>query len=676
MQSFFPGGTYNYDTNWGWTYSTTNNGVWINAAAGNSGDIGLVVNETTHTGYATIQDAVSAANDGDTIDVTAGTYDGFSVVGRSNLTIQGAGVGSTIISPSTLIDTGVGDKSDTDMHVSVFVNNSTGITLKGMTIQSTSADPVSSSVNNAIVFWNASSGTITNDAITGVYTVNGNQTGQGIAVDASSGTINLTVAYTTISGFQKNGIQAVDGNGVQGGATDTINLTVSHDIITGMGLTDKIAQNGVLVWNRGGGSVTAAIDHSTISNFGFADPNVATAAGVLAYDGGSISSIRNTSFSNNQINISSAGAATNNDIDATLNYWGSAAAPGASTLDGETGTITFSPWYTDSGMTTVGSTMVSSSGQASTTLPVEVTQSGTSGSVSVAVDIPANTIVTGTSGWDGTIAPPTATTTTVSVSGFDTTVAAAIAVGSSDSDLTFDRAVKLTFAGQTGKRVGWYNHAGIFTEITTTCADNTQATNDGLAAGGSCKFDTGTDMVVWTKHFSTFVAYTQTAVPVASSGGSSNGNGGNGPIVAAAVLPSTPANAQAATSVGEVLGAEAYQFANTLRVGSSGQDVLELQNVLIAGGFLDAKYNTGYFGGLTKAAVVKYQKAHGISPASGLVGPLTRGVLNGGSQQSTAEVTTATQTLTDAQVGAILNLLSSFGADQATITNVAHALGK
>jgi hypothetical protein len=43
----------------------------------------------------------------------------------------------------------------------------------------------------------------------------------------------------------------------------------------------------------------------------------------------------------------------------------------------------------------------------------------------------------------------------------------------------------------------------------------------GLAAGADCKIDVGSDMVIWTKHFSSFISYSQSAV--SSSGGSSGG---------------------------------------------------------------------------------------------------------------------------------------------------------
>lgn len=79
----------------------------------------------------------------------------------------------------------------------------------------------------------------------------------------------------------------------------------------------------------------------------------------------------------------------------------------------------------------------------------------------------------------------------------------------------------------------------------------------------------------------------------------------------------------------------AYTFANYLRVGSTGADVTALQSWLVSQNFLTmpAGVSMGYFGQLTKAAVVKYQASVGL-PATGFVGPLTVAKLNGGSVAS------------------------------------------
>jgi g-D-glutamyl-meso-diaminopimelate peptidase len=63
-----------------------------------------------------------------------------------------------------------------------------------------------------------------------------------------------------------------------------------------------------------------------------------------------------------------------------------------------------------------------------------------------------------------------------------------------------------------------------------------------------------------------------------------------------------------------------------LQVGSSGTQVVLLQTLLIKLGYLSGDA-TGYYGNMTKAAVIMYQTSHGISP-TGTVGPQTRASLN------------------------------------------------
>jgi len=71
-------------------------------------------------------------------------------------------------------------------------------------------------------------------------------------------------------------------------------------------------------------------------------------------------------------------------------------------------------------------------------------------------------------------------------------------------------------------------------------------------------------------------------------------------------------------------------ISSDLTVGSSGNSVVVLQNALIAQGYLvmPAGVSTGYFGALTKSAVMKWQAANGV-PATGFFGPISRGKFNG-----------------------------------------------
>ncbi len=69
------------------------------------------------------------------------------------------------------------------------------------------------------------------------------------------------------------------------------------------------------------------------------------------------------------------------------------------------------------------------------------------------------------------------------------------------------------------------------------------------------------------------------------------------------------------------------QFNTDLHYGSTGSDVSALQEFLKQQGVYSGT-TSGNFYSLTLAAVKKFQSAESITPASGYVGPVTRGVIN------------------------------------------------
>ncbi|MDD3687039.1 MAG: peptidoglycan-binding protein [Bacteroidales bacterium] len=71
-----------------------------------------------------------------------------------------------------------------------------------------------------------------------------------------------------------------------------------------------------------------------------------------------------------------------------------------------------------------------------------------------------------------------------------------------------------------------------------------------------------------------------------------------------------------------------YQFNNYLYVGSIGEEVRQLQTVLRDLGYFKHPSITGYFGEVTKQAVIEFQQAKNLSPFPGWVGPGTRSALN------------------------------------------------
>ncbi|MEF3305186.1 S-layer homology domain-containing protein [Paenibacillus sp. GYB003] len=151
------------------------------------------------------------------------------------------------------------------------------------------------------------------------------------------------------------------------------------------------------------------------------------------------------------------------------------------------------------------------------TLPlVEVKASTSLGNVTVS--IPEGTKITAPSNWDGTIKlPEVLSNSSVSVSGG--TVNAVIEVGSPDVTLTFDKAVRLLLPGQAGKAAG-YVKQGVFKPITSTVTADTQAAADSeIAEGGDAKINAGSDLAIWTKHFTKFASYTVNTGTDTPSGG-------------------------------------------------------------------------------------------------------------------------------------------------------------
>lgn len=139
------------------------------------------------------------------------------------------------------------------------------------------------------------------------------------------------------------------------------------------------------------------------------------------------------------------------------------------------------------------------------------------------VNIPAGTKVTAPSDWDGTIKMPTVLSND-SVTVSNGNVSAVVEVGLPDMELVFDQAVQLIIPGQAGKAAG-FTRGTTVTPITYNLTANTQAAADAeLSETGSPregKIDAGSDLVIWTKHFTKFVSYT----PVSSGSGGGGGGG-------------------------------------------------------------------------------------------------------------------------------------------------------
>jgi filamentous hemagglutinin family protein len=269
------------------------------------------------------QNGIDVATSGATVNLAAATYNEALSITTSGLTLDGHGAS---ISPTTLLNTGVGHKYDASVKTALFVHDATGVTLNDLNIDSGTLGA------NATVFWNNASGSINHSSISSRTPLNGGQTGQGLAVDATGGnTATLLVDTVNFSGFNKNAIDAVNGDGATTGGGN-IALTVQGSTIVGADNTPTIAQNGILVWERAGGTVDLTVDNDHFSNLSFNDPNTATAAGVIVYGvhNGTVT-VSNSDFTNVQEYISTADSL--NGVDATVGNTFDTVAADTATLD-------------------------------------------------------------------------------------------------------------------------------------------------------------------------------------------------------------------------------------------------------------------------------------------------------------------------------------------------------
>lgn len=164
------------------------------------------------------------------------------------------------------------------------------------------------------------------------------------------------------------------------------------------------------------------------------------------------------------------------------------------------------------------------------TLPFVQVQAETSLG-NVTVRIPDDTKITGAGGWDGTIKLPVVQENN-SVNINNGNVSAVVEVGQTDAALTFDKAaVRLLLPGQKGKSAAYKRGNGDPVTITRTISADSQAVADSeLPADGAGKMDVGSDLVIWTKHFTQFIAYT----PAGGGPGGGGGGGGAAPTAPAA----------------------------------------------------------------------------------------------------------------------------------------------
>ena len=446
-----------------------NDGIYL------SGDSGSLSNTTV-----TITGGEIANNDGNGIYVN-------SLLNGSTFTVEGTTIG--------------GGSSDDDNE---------GNSGNGIYVNDAEDSAINIQNNNNTISWNEGHGvylcaegecydtdiTITDNEIT-------NNEGWGvnfyyIGVDDDSSTVEIS--GNTIDNNNNGGIVIEQTGNENEENEDAPEITIDNN---------EIKDNDGPGISLGSPVTGVAITNNTITGNGSGDTTgivVNSAAGNYAHN--------NKIFSNVGHGVDRDDDESN--FDAEQNWWGCVAGPGDpddQDCDSVSENVIFSPWYANEAMTILGNTTTDDENDNQTvTLPSAILMTGDV----MGIEIPAGIVVTGPSGWDGTINLPVVTTTTVPPvpdSGNDASVVGSIEIGFGNTLLTFNKGVRLSFANQAGNSIGYSHGAGTFTAITNICGADSQETGDALPAGGDCKMDVGSDLVVWTKHFSTFTTYTQSAIP-------------------------------------------------------------------------------------------------------------------------------------------------------------------
>lgn len=148
------------------------------------------------------------------------------------------------------------------------------------------------------------------------------------------------------------------------------------------------------------------------------------------------------------------------------------------------------------------------------------------------VDIPANTMAAcAASDWDGDfLLPRVLQTTTMALPSLTTILV--MEVGDDACSLHFTNPVRLLLPGQAGRTIAFKAKGGLETPISLLCDSATAPTN--VPLGGECLIPSGSDIIIWTYHMTSFGSF---------SGGGGGGGGGGGTPITTSVTAQAPTSA-------------------------------------------------------------------------------------------------------------------------------------
>jgi hypothetical protein len=225
----------------------------------------------------TINAAILKASSGDTIIVAAGTYDEQVVIDKS-LTLLGYGA-TAIVKPSSdaklaQVFDGLFWFGGTKQVAGIIVANvldGSSVTLKNLKVDESlvAAKPAGADYL-AGIFYRETGGLVDTVSVVGGGSWSGTDRAYGMYLSAATNTVWVEVKRSTITNYDKNGIEAHGSK---------LTASIHHNTITGRGSITDEAQNGVSV----GRDAVATVNYNTISNLAYYQPASAVATGILFY---------------------------------------------------------------------------------------------------------------------------------------------------------------------------------------------------------------------------------------------------------------------------------------------------------------------------------------------------------------------------------------------------------
>jgi hypothetical protein len=203
-------------------------------------------------GYSSIQLAVNAAQNGDTIEIAAGTYREQVTVTGKDITLHGAGTGQTIIeSPdaASLVANAIDTNSGRPNKFAVItVTENADVTIEGLTVdgRDQGAVPASNYVTGS------------NHDFLGIYVLNSDAHIDGVAVTGAD-----ELAGLDVSGVQRNHAILATSHDVAHGGTGAHTVEIENSTVSGFQKT------GIFV---NGSTLTANIHDNTIVGTHTANP--------------------------------------------------------------------------------------------------------------------------------------------------------------------------------------------------------------------------------------------------------------------------------------------------------------------------------------------------------------------------------------------------------------------